>query len=92
MTYKARIRFADKEWLLIDEVEYEGVKYYYIIEDVSEELNNLNSIDEYKKEFLMEFIYQVENKMYKNVTDADLKNQLFAAVGAKALLSKEDIE
>ena len=37
MTYKMRIKFDNREWLVIDNIEYEGIKYYYIIEDISEE-------------------------------------------------------
>ena len=48
MTYKMRIKFDNREWLVIDNIEYEGVKYYYIIEDISEELNGLKSLDEYQ--------------------------------------------
>lgn len=36
MTYKARIKFDNAEWLVMDSVEFEGTKYYYIIEDISE--------------------------------------------------------
>lgn len=90
MTYKARIKFADKEWLVIDNIEYEGVKYFYIIEDISEQLEGLDKIEEYKGDFLIEFIYRKENGDYKNVTDAELKNKLMTIVGKNAFFRKDD--
>ena len=90
MTYKARIKFADKEWLVIDNIEYEGVKYFYIIEDISEQLEGLDKIEEYKGDFLIEFIYRKENGNYKNVTDAELKNKLMTIVGKNAFFRKDD--
>lgn len=90
MTYKARIKFADREWLVIDNIEYKGVKYFYIIEDISEQLEGLDKIEEYKGDFLIEFIYRKENGDYKNVTDAELKNKLMTIVGKNAFFRKDD--
>lgn len=92
MTYKMRIKFDNREWLVVDNVEYEGIKYYYIIEDISEELNGLKSLDEYEGNFTIEFIYKLDNGNYKNVTDEVLLNTLTAIVGKKAILNPEDFE
>lgn len=92
MTYKARIKFSDREWLVIDNIEYKGERYYYIIEDISEELNGLNSLDEYEGNFSMEFIYKLDNGNYRNVTDQQLIKQLLAVVGQRAVLNEEDFE
>lgn len=90
MTYKTRIKFGNREWLVIDNIEYKGQKYYYIIEDISEQLNGLNNLDEYKGNFSMEFIYKLDNGNYKNVTDQGLIKELLAIVGKRAILNKED--
>lgn len=92
MTYKARIKFDDKEWLILDNIEYQGVRYFYIIEDISEQLEELDKIEDYKGEFLIEFIYKKENGNYKNVTDRDLKNKLLFIVGRNAFFRKENFE
>lgn len=92
MTYKTRIKFADKEWLVIDNIEYKGEKYYYIVEDISEQLKNINSLKEYNGNYKMEFIYKLENGNYKNVVDQDLIKQLLAIVGQRAILNKENFE
>lgn len=81
-TYKMRIRFDNKDWLVIDNFIVENVKYYYIIEDKSEELENVNNIEDYKGNININFIYSEENdEIYKNVTDKELFNQLLAIVG-----------
>lgn len=90
MTYKARIRFANKEWLVIDNIEYEGTKYFYIIEDISEQLEKINNIEEYKGNFLIEFIYKKEDGNYKNVTDIELKDKLMTIVGKNVFFRKND--
>ena len=92
MTYKARIKFDNAEWLVMDCVEFEGTKYYYIIEDISEKLNNLEKLEDYEGKFTMEFIYQVPDGDYCNVTDQNLIDILLAMVGKKLLLSKKDFE
>ena len=92
MTYKTRIKFADKEWLVIDNIEYKGEKYYYIVEDISEQLKNINSLEDYNGNYKMEFIYKLENGNYKNVVDQDLIKQLLAIVGQRAILNKENFE
>ena len=89
MSYKARIKFDNREWLVIENIEYNGIKYYYIIEDISEEIKDLNSIEEYNGKFTVEFIYKIENGNYRNVTDQELISKLSALVGFKILTSEE---
>ena len=92
MTYKMRIKFDNREWLVIDNIEYEGVKYYYIIEDISEELDGLKSLEDYEGKVTIEFIYKLDNGNYKNVTDEVLLNILTAIVGKRAVLNPNDFE
>ncbi len=92
MTYKTRIKFANRQWLVIDNIQYNQQKYYYIIEDISEQLIGLNSLEEYEGNFLAEFIYEIDNGNYKNVTDQELIEQLLAIVGQKTILNKEDFK
>ena len=90
MTYKARIKFDNREWLVIDNIEYEGTKYFYIIEDISDELNDLDNIEDYQGNISVEFIYKLDNGNYRNVTDQDLIAKLSSIVAIKAINSKED--
>ena len=85
MSYKARIKFDDKEWLVIDNLEVEGVKYYYIIEDVSDEIEKAGGIEKYDKELNIEFIHDIGNGVYNNVIDPELKSKLLAIVGLRKL-------
>lgn len=89
MSYKARIKFDNREWLVIENIEYNGIKYYYIIEDISEEIKDLKSIEEYNGKITVEFIYKIENGNYRNVTDQELISKLSALVGFKILTSKK---
>lgn len=88
MIYKMRIKFDNREWLVVDNIEYENIKYYYIIEDISKELNNVKNIEEYEGNYSIEFIYKLENGNYKNVTDQKLIQNLLAIVGKRAILNK----
>lgn len=88
MSYKARIKFANKEWLVVDNIEYEGVKYFYIIEDISNEIENLENIEEYQGNISIEFIYKLDNGNYKNVTDQELIAKLSSIIAIRAINSK----
>lgn len=90
MSYKARIKFDNREWLVVDNFEHKGVEYFYIIEDISEKLEKLNNIEDYKGNFAVEFIYKSDDVNYRNVTDQELINELSAIVGLRALYSKEE--
>lgn len=88
-SYKGRIKYDDREWLVVDRVELDGKKYYYIIEDISEEIENIENFDDFEGNITLEFIYKVDNGNYRNVTDEALFDTLSAMVGMKALTSEE---
>lgn len=90
MTYKMRIKFDNRQWLVIDNLEYNNVKYYYIIEDISDKLNDLESLEDYDGKYSMEFIYKLDNGNYKNVTNQDLIDKLLAIVGKNIILSDKE--
>lgn len=89
MEHKARIKFFDKEWLVIENVEYKGIKYYYIIEDISEKLENIENIEDYEGKFMIEFIYKLENGNYRNVVDQELIDKLSSLVALKKIASEK---
>lgn len=89
MDYKTRIKFVNKEWLVIDNIEFNNIKYFYIIEDTSENLNNINNINELPKKYAAEFIYKLDNGNYKNVIDKNLINQLLDIIAQKMIQSSK---
>lgn len=90
MSYKARIKFDNRKWLVVDNIEYEGVRYFYIIEDISDELNNLENIEEYQGNISIEFIYKLDNGNYKNVIDQELIKKLSSIIAIRAMNQKKD--
>lgn len=83
MEYRSRIVFDNREWLVIDVVEYNGVKYSYIVEDISEQLENIENIEEFEGRLTAEFIYKLPNDNYANVIDKELIDILSGLVVLK---------
>ena len=83
MGYRSRIIFDKREWLVIDVVEYNGVKYSYIIEDISEQLDNLENVEDFEGKLTAEFIYELPNGSYANVIDKQLIDTLSGLVVLK---------
>ncbi len=79
--FEARIEFNNKIYLVFDHFELDGVKYFYIIEDISDEFKNEDDLKKFlesDKKFNVEFIYEINPKthMYATVTDPNLLNLL----------------
>ena len=79
--FEARIEFNNKFYLVYDHFELDGIKYYYIIEDISNEFKNKDDLTKFiesGKKFNVEFIYEVDSNthMYATVTDSNLLNLL----------------
>ena len=79
--YKARIKWNDNEWLVVENVGYKGKEYLYIIADISEKIE---TTDNFQENIVIEFIYDTGNGGYANVTDVELKSKLSAMVATKA--------
>lgn len=87
MAYKARIKYNNREWLVVDNIEYQGIKYFYIIEDISNEIEELENIEDYQGKISIEFIYKSNGDNYKNVTDQELITKLSSIVAMRAIES-----
>lgn len=87
MSYKARIKYNNREWLVVDNIEYQGIKYFYIIEDISNEIEELENIEDYQGKISIEFIYKSNGDNYKNVTDQELITKLSSIVAMRAIES-----
>lgn len=79
--FEARIEFNNKNYLVYDHFDLDGVKYYYIIEDISDEFKNQDDLTKFlesDKKFNVEFIYEIDSNthMYATVTDPNLLNLL----------------
>ncbi len=83
---KARIKFNNRNWLVFDSFIFEGKKYMYIgSEDTANNLEKINSIEKYDGKIELEFIYELPNKNYTNVTDKDLIQRLLEEVVRRQL-------
>ena len=87
MSYKARIKYNNRDWLVVDNIEYQGIKYFYIIEDISNEIEELENIEDYQGKISIEFIYKSNGDNYKNVTDQELITKLSSIVAMRAIES-----
>ena len=68
-----KIQFGDKDFYIVDEFEYKGVKYSYIYEDVYE---NGMKIEEFAGDVEVNFIFKREDGMYENVDNPALFQEL----------------
>ena len=69
-----KIQFGDKDYYVVDEFDYNGVKYLYIYEDVYEEGMK---IEEFAGNVEMNFITEREDGKYETVDDDKLFRELF---------------
>ena len=71
-----KIKYNGKEFYVMANVEYKGIKYYYIMENVYSEENS--DLDNLKEDLHVEvnFIYKLPNGLYQNVVDDELYAEL----------------
>lgn len=74
--FKARIEFDNTIFYVLDNFEYDGKKYFYIIEDKSKELEDCGGLENYSGKIRMEYIYEDEPGIYQTVTNAQLLKEL----------------
>ncbi len=81
---KQKISFGNKEFYVICHFEYNGTRYYYIVEDTYKE-----GMDITRPEGNIEvnFIYKCEDGKYENVVDDNLFSELM--LEASKILMKE---
>lgn len=91
--FKAKITFDGMDFFIYDYFDYEGIKYYYIIEDKSEQFKNEEDLNKFysnpTEKIRIEFIFEFDKvtHTYKTVTDIDLLNKL-NIIEAKRLFNK----
>lgn len=76
ITFKAKIEFDNQYFYVLDNFMYDGVKYWYIVEDKIEEIEKAGGVEKYKGKIRMEYIYEDEPEIYQTVTDAKLLKEL----------------
>lgn len=72
-----KMKFAGREYIIVDEFEYKGVEYLCLYEDISTkvDLRNLNNLKE-NAEMYIDFVYKCDDGMYEDVVEEDLYNEL----------------
>lgn len=89
MDYKARIKFKEKEWLVIEVFKYDGIKYMYIAEDVklSEPImtKDLENIE-------IKFIKATTENRYIEVEDPEQIQKLTTEVIEKMIEEETETE
>lgn len=80
-----KIQFGEKDFYVVDQFEYEGVKYYYIYEDVYEEGME---IDKFAGDIEVNFIFKRYDGKYENVVDDKLFNNLMNIASKRLVLNQ----
>jgi len=76
MEEMTKIKYGEKEYYISAIVEYEGTKYYFLIENVYKP--DMPDIDKLEEDLIIEtrFIYKEQGDMYKTVLDKELLKKL----------------
>lgn len=82
-----KISFGDKDFYVVDEFEYNGVKYLYIYEDVYEKGMK---IEEFSGDVEVNFIFEREDGKYENVEDEELFKELFDYASKRLVTGQND--
>ena len=83
--YKARVRYDDIEWLVIDAFKENGERYLYIIEDLEDNSESYREIQKYDGKVKCIFIKELPNKNYIEVEDKKELEELNKIVLERAL-------
>lgn len=75
------ITYQDSEMFVVDQFEYDGKEYLYVIDE--------NSVtDENAKDIEVAFLYKVNGNVFANVQDDNLFKELMAEVATKLAIEK----
>lgn len=80
-----KIQFGEKDFYVVDFFEYEGVRYYYIYEDVYEEGMDISKFD---GDIEINFIFKREDGKYENVVDDNLFKKLLNLASKRLVLNQ----
>ena len=89
--YIGRIKFENKDWLIIENFIFAGKRYLYIVSDLDDGIKIIDNIEElnrYKDSIEMIFIEEVEKDVYKRVDNPFLRESLFYECGYQIEKSK----
>lgn len=82
--YIGRIKFEDKDWLIISNFIFAGKRYLYIVSDLDDGIKIIDNVEElnrYKDSIEMIFIEEVDKDVYKRVDNPFLRECLFYECG-----------
>ena len=74
--YKARVKFADEEWLVVDTFKYNDKSYMYLSKDIDGDTFKNSDIKKYKDKMEFIFIEKLENGNFSEIIDNDTINEL----------------
>lgn len=80
-----KIQFGDKDFYVVDNFEYDGVKYYYIYEDVYTEGMD---VQKFEGDIEVNFIFKRADGKYENVVDDKLFKKLLNFASKRLILNK----
>lgn len=83
-----KIQFGEKDFYVVDNFEYEGVKYYYIYEDVYEEGMDIQN---FAGDMEVNFIFKRPDGKYENVVDDELFNKLLNIASKRLVLNQNKL-
>lgn len=86
MDYKARVKFDDNEWLVIDAFNYNNKSYMYLIRDIEDEINSMNELKQNEDKINIIFIEKLENGNYVRVNDERKLEELNNEVAIRFLI------
>lgn len=72
-----KMKFGEKDFLVMDKFEYDNVEYIMLTEDISEKIAG-KDLQNLKEEITMEleFVFKCSDGAYENVTDQELYDRL----------------
>ena len=88
MGYKARFKYKDIEWLVIDAFKYNGEKYMYLAEDLKEDIENEEDLKKFDNKIRIMYVKSVGDNMYEQIVDPALITELDAIVAKDSLSGK----
>ncbi len=80
-----KIQFGKKDFYVVDRIEYEGVTYLYIYEDVYKEGMD---IEKFAGDIEVNFIHKLPDGKFENVVDDELFNKLLNIASKRLILNQ----
>ena len=86
-----KVKFAGREYIVMDKFEYQDKEYIYIFEDISKDIKgkDIKNLTE-NIEAKADFIYKCEDGKYENVVDDNLYEKLMILVNKRNMTGQSN--